>query len=261
MKKAREQNTKQNKAAARAQIYKRLESIRDTVLDFFFPPLCVCCLEPMKSSVSAFCEECISGYINARRGACRHCGKEMMHCTCAPEELVRSGVYRVAKVCPYYPDRKKSPELKLIFAVKRKNLYHAERFMAREMAAAVRRMPESCDGFIVTYVPRRPESINEYGYDHAKDLSKILAKELGLCWEDVFYRPEGAKEQKGLTRKERSKNASSTILPRDNISVKGKRYIICDDVLTSGASMAACARVLKALGATELRGAVFAARG
>lgn len=256
MKKARE-CAKPNKEPFVSRVKKHTEAF----LDFLFPPLCICCDEPMKSSVSAFCEECIPEYIRARQGACRHCGKEMMHCTCVPEELARSGIYRVAKVCPYYPERKHAPETKLLFAVKRKKLYHAERFMAREMAAAVRRMPESCDGFVVTYVPRRPESINEYGYDHAKNLSRIVARELGLAFEDVFYRPEGAKEQKGLTRKQRSKNASGTILPRDNVSAKGKRYLICDDVLTSGASMSACASVLKALGAKELRGVVFAARG
>ena len=228
--------------------------------DLLFPPICASCKAPIPPRYGALCEKCHKALAATKLLPCRHCGKEMMHCICVGEELARTGMYRVAKVCPYYPDRRDSPELALLFAMKRKNVAAYRLFAAREMAASIRRLQPSLDGFTVTYVPRKPASVREYGFDHAREISILVARELGTSWEEAFYRTRDAREQKGLTRKERNKNAASTLLPCDGISARGKRYIVCDDILTTGASLCACARILTALGATEIVGAVFAAR-
>lgn len=228
--------------------------------DLIFPPICVSCKTPIPPHYGAFCESCHKNFAKVKLLPCRHCGKEMMHCTCVSEELAITGMYRVAKVCPYYPDRTTSPELSLLFATKRRNVDAYRLFVAREMAASLRRMNVDLNGFTVTYVPRKPASVREYGFDHAREISVLVAKELGLAWEEAFYRTKDAREQKGLTRKERTKNAATTLLPRNGIGASGRRYIVCDDILTTGASLAACARILTALGAKEIIGSVFAAR-
>ena len=238
----------------------KLTAYLKALADFLFPPICASCNTPNPSRYGSFCEECHRKFAATRLLPCRHCGKEMMHCICVSEELARTGMYRVAKVCPYYPDRRDSPELALLFAMKRKNVDAYRLFAAREMAASIRRMQPSLDGFTVTYVPRKPASVKEYGFDHAREISILVARELGTSWEETFYRTRDAREQKGLTRKERNKNATSTLLPCDGVSARGKRYIVCDDILTTGASLCACAKILTALGATEIIGAVFAAR-
>ncbi len=238
----------------------KLISRLGAIADLLFPPICVSCKTPIPARYGAFCEACHREFANVKLLPCRHCGREMMHCTCVSEELTRAGMYRVSKVCPYYPDRKTSPELALLFAMKRRNVNAYRLFAAREMAASLRRMVRSLDGFTVTYVPRKPASVREYGFDHAREISILVAKELGLEWEEIFCRTRDAREQKGLTRKERTKNAANTLLPKDGINATAKRYIVCDDILTSGASLAACAEILSALGAREIAGAVFAAR-
>ena len=238
----------------------KAKALFTALADLLFPPICVACNAPIPSRYGAFCENCHKTFAREKLLPCRHCGKEMMHCTCVSEELASTGMYRVARVCPYYPDRTDSPELALLFAMKRRNVEAYRLFAAREMAAALRRMNVALDGFTVTYVPRKTASVREYGFDHAREISRLVAKELGLAWEEAFYRTKDAREQKGLTRKERTKNAATTLLPRGGISASGRRYIVCDDILTTGASLCACARILTALGAKEMIGAVFAAR-
>ena len=238
----------------------KLKKFARSLADLLFPPICVACKAPIPARYGAFCESCHREFARTRLLPCRHCGREMMHCTCVNEALALAGMRRVAKVCPYYPDRKDSPELALLFAMKRRNVDAYRLFAAREIAASVKRMMHSADGFTVTYVPRKAASVREYGFDHAREISILVAKELGLEWEELFCRTADAREQKGLTAKERTKNASATLLPKDGAAAKGKRYIVCDDILTSGASLAACAEILSALGAKETVGAVFAAR-
>lgn len=238
----------------------KAKALFGALADLLFPPVCVACKEPIPPRYGAFCETCHKELASVKRFPCRHCGKEMMHCTCAGEELVRSGMYRIAKVCPYYPDRNPSPELALLFAMKKRNVKAYRLFAAREIAAAIKRTGTELDSFTVTYVPRKTASVKEYGFDHAREISRLVASELGLAWEEMFCRTVDAREQKGLTLKERIKNAKSTVIPKDGASATGKKYIVCDDILTTGASLAACARILTALGAKEIIGAVFAAR-
>ena len=98
----------------------KLTAYLKTLADFLFPPICASCNTPIPSRYGALCEKCHKALAATKLLPCRHCGKEMMHCICVSEELARTGMYRVAKVCPYYPDRRDSPELALLFAMKQK---------------------------------------------------------------------------------------------------------------------------------------------
>lgn len=231
-------------------------------LDTLFPPRCVCCGELLPAgSPLPFCAICYANYQQSRRYVCRHCGRAIRDCVCCGETLLSAGVYRVSRVTAYLPERRNSPENQLLYALKHKNLTIVRRFAASELASAIQRAPENTDGFFVTCVPRRPSSIREYGFDHAEELARRLSEELSLPFEALFRRLPEAKEQKGLGAEERKKNAENSIRLRDGVSVSGKRYLIVDDVMTSGASLAACAALLFSHGATEVRGAVFASRG
>lgn len=231
-------------------------------LDLLFPPKCVCCgtLLPAGTEIP-FCPICHTNYLQSRRYVCRHCGKAMRECVCCGPTLLSAGVYRVSRVTAYLPERRNSPENQLLYALKHKKLEKVRRFAASELAAAVRLAPEPLDGFLVTCVPRNPASIREYGFDHAEELARLLAEQLSLPFLPLFQRLPNAKEQKGLGAEERRKNARDTIRLKDGVSVFGKRILIVDDVMTSGASIAACAELLFANDACEVRGAVLASRG
>lgn len=99
-----------------------------------------------------------------------------------------------------------------------------------------------------------PLSLKRYrqrGYNQSSLLAKRIAKGLDLpFWEDAFIKPIETPQQSSLHYAERLrnvKNAYALALPRKTF--EGKRFILIDDILTTGATADALAGLLKHAGA------------
>jgi len=108
----------------------------------------------------------------------------------------------------------------------------------------------SCD--VITFVTRRKSAERENGYDQGKlytdELSRLTGiKNLTLLKRKIF---RISKEQKGLSKSEREENVKGAFYVSGD--VKGKRILLFDDVVTTGASTGECARVLLESGAKRV---------
>ena len=107
----------------------------------------------------------------------------------------------------------------------------------------------------VCFVPATRAAYARRGFDHMEDVSRSLAGMLGLPLADVLARPQ-ARDQRRLGREERLANAtSSTRVVGD---VTGCSLLLVDDVVTTGASLRACARDLLAHGAKSVTACALA---
>ena len=107
----------------------------------------------------------------------------------------------------------------------------------------------------VCFVPATPAAYARRGFDHMEGVSRSLSGMLGLPLADVLARPE-ARDQRRLGREERLANAvSSTRVVGD---VTGCSLLLVDDVVTTGASVRACARDLLAHGAESVTACALA---
>ena len=79
----------------------------------------------------------------------------------------------------------------------------------------------------------------------------------GQCW---LLRPRHTPPQRTLPRKKRLKNLRGALAvnPRHAAEVQGKRLVLLDDVMTTGASLHEAARTLLAAGASEVSAIVLA---
>ena len=87
------------------------------------------------------------------------------------------------------------------------------------------------------------------GFNQAELLAGVLSRRLGLRMVNAVRRSKATPPQAGLTGAQRRKNMSGAFVVPKPDRIQGKRILLVDDVFTTGATAAACARALKRAGA------------
>lgn len=108
---------------------------------------------------------------------------------------------------------------------------------------------------VVVPVPLHPDRRRERGYNQAELIARPLAKRLNLRLEPhALIRTKPRPPQLVLSRSEHWKSVRGAYAIRKGGKVDNLRVLLVDDVLTTGATLDACARVLKKAGAASILG-------
>ena len=130
--------------------------------------------------------------------------------------------------------------------------FQEERALARPlgtlMAEAASSLGEDFDG--VTWVPMSPQKLRRRGYNQSELLAKAVAKELGLPAWDLLEQVRETDTQHSLTRAQRADNVRGAY--RAKGATLGKRVLLVDDIVTTGATLRACAQGLYGAGAQKV---------
>jgi len=111
---------------------------------------------------------------------------------------------------------------------------------------------------VVSAVPLHAARLRERGYNQAALLADHLARERGwACRPSAIRRVRETASQVHLNAQERRANVADAF-SADPESVRGQCVLIVDDVLTTGATLSACAEAVRAAGATRVYGATVA---
>lgn len=114
------------------------------------------------------------------------------------------------------------------------------------------------DADLVLPMPLAPERLAERGFNQSLQLARLLAP--GRCDAHLLLRIRHTPAQAALDRRARLANVKGvfSLDPLRAGEVRGKRIVLVDDVMTSGASLHAAAHALKNAGAGHLVGVVLA---
>ena len=128
---------------------------------------------------------------------------------------------------------------------------------------AMKLLREYPDGFdLLTGVPVSRMRKLRRGYDQVELLAKVVARELEIPYIPLLKKVRNNPPQSGISgRAERKANVLGVYRALQPEMIAGKRILLLDDVLTTGATAGECARVLLTAGAKEVHcGVVAAAR-
>ena len=105
----------------------------------------------------------------------------------------------------------------------------------------------------VSWVPLSRKRLRSRGYDQARLLARGVAAQLGLEAVPLLDKVRHTPAQSGLEEESaRRANVLGAYSTCSGADVKGKRILLVDDVVTTGATLSECARILLSAGAEQV---------
>lgn len=216
------------------------------LIDLVYPNRCPFCGEFIAWSES-ICKTCENRLETA--DFCPKCGH--MKCACNTAELFYDGC---AAVYPYSGAVRDG-----ILRLKYSEGFDTARFIVPALAKSLRELGFVGSADIITAVPMSKKRRRETGYNQAEYIAKLLSCELRLpCDFRLIGKSASAQIQHRLSANEREIAAKEAYFAK-NRRIDGKTVILCDDIITTGSTLSACAAVLKSMGADRVYCAALAA--
>lgn len=107
--------------------------------------------------------------------------------------------------------------------------------------------------YTLTYVPMSRASFKKRGFNQSKYLCEIISLELNMDMKKSLKKIKKTREQKSCSGKERKTNIKDAFKAVDK-GILGEKFLIIDDVKTTGATLEECIKTLKNAGAIEVKG-------
>ena len=225
-----------------------LQALTTSLLDTVFPPRCLACAEPTVAA-HGLCPACWRDTHFIAGTVCRTCGVPLVGA---------AGAEDVCESCTRHPpawDRGAAAVLysgagrKMVLALK-----HADRLdmvppLAGFMAQAGRPLLEGAD--LLAPVPLHWLRLLRRRYNQSAELARRLGRLAGRpVVPDLLLRKRATPRQTGNRAVRAANQAGAFVVsPRRQARLAGRRVLLVDDVLTTGATLSTCAEALKAAGA------------
>lgn len=205
----------------------------------FFPPHCPFCQEVLFSE-DDICPECARKYLRKAGVFCAGCHRKESEvrgrCTCGGTLCITPLAYEGA----------------VRAALLRYKFYH-KKVYARSFTAILAKTWFRWHGEVevdgVTFVPTTEKNRRERGYDPSQVLAEGVARRLGVPCVKALTPGMKRMSQRDMTAQKRYYNAMSGFAVQPGVDLVGKRFLLCDDILTTGATMERCAELLRDAGA------------
>ncbi len=205
---------------------------RGVLLDLLFPPRCVFCKSILKRGETGLCAQCQSE-LPWIVGQAAEQKLEFISCCASPlwyQGEVRESIHRYK-----FSDR---------------NGY-AKTYGQLVAQCVNDHLSGQYD--LITWVPLSARSLKKRGYDQAMLLAMATALELGDVAVETLRKVRNTDAQSSLKEDAaRRANVLGAYEVVDPAIVEGKRFLLIDDVVTTGSTLSECARVLRTYGAVDV---------
>lgn len=211
-----------------------VKSSLEDFIHLFYPLSCNACGAGLRRGERVVCTTC--RFMLPRTGHSPGTGNAL--------ELSLRSHFRFEAACAYYHFTKGGRVQRLVHALKYRNQKEVGAFAGRKIAEMwkpeIAYMPD-----IIVPVPLHPERERLRGYNQAGLLAEAIAEALDipLCT-GVLLRKSAASSQTSKHRYERFGSLDGRFMINDTGILSGKTVMLVDDVITTGATILACAEAL-----------------
>lgn len=228
------------------------------ILDVALPPLCPSCREPV-GEAAGLCASCWAKLVPIERPFCERLGIPFIYDPgpgiLSMQAIADPPAYQRARAAVRYDDVARS----LVLSFKYGDRLDLAPTMGRWMARAGREILAEADALIP--VPLHWRRSWARRFNQSALLAQTISRACGRpVLDHVIRRIKATPQQVGLSRPERARNVQGAfrVPPDGKAAIAGRRLVLVDDVLTSGATVDSCARVLLRAGARNVDVLVFA---
>ncbi|MGM9580145.1 MAG: ComF family protein [Anaerovibrio sp.] len=220
----------------------------DWVLDLLFPPKCPVCGRYTERR-DTWCDGCFAGLVRPHR----------LPLDAEMHNLFDGGVWALG----VYEAGLRDMLRQLKYEGKKSLLPGLHRYISE----GLRQLPLAAgDGRLAVPVPLHPDRLKERGFNQSELLFREPLAALDIPLQGALVRCRATTPQFGLTAAERRGNLQGAFALAEGAvaataaggALAGKKVILADDIMTTGATLQECALVLKEAGAASLMGLVAA---
>lgn len=206
--------------------------ISDYLLELFYPSRCAFCGKLVKSG----------------EGMCRDCAGKLPYTGVNNAKQYFSGT--AVCVSPlYYEGAVRETLLRYKFG----GAASYSRIFGKIMAKCIDEMQISCD--IITWLPLSAARMRKRGYNQAHLLAECVSERLDLPCVSMLKKRRNNPAQSGISdREQRRRNVAGVYKLTDSLLPVGKRILLVDDIVTTGATLSEATAVLRQAGAAEVTG-------
>lgn len=116
------------------------------------------------------------------------------------------------------------------------------------VAEGIGRIPALWENLVAVPVPLHKEKQAQRGFNQSKLIFQKPLADYGIATEDWLIRTKATKPQYSLSGVQRRKNLHHVFELAGEKSLLGRRILLVDDIMTTGATLLECGRVLKKQG-------------
>jgi ComF family protein len=234
-------------------------SLGRAALDLVYPPICLACRRAIGED-GALCAECWRSIRFIERPYCERLGTPFDHDLgdglISPQAAADPPVYGRARAVARFED---GPTRRLVHRLKYSDRMELAAPLGRWMARAGAELLRETDA--LAPIPLHPLRLWRRQFNQAAALAQSVSRISGApCEPALLRRVKSTRAQVGLSRAQRADNVQGAfrVPPEAEPQVRNRRITLVDDVMTSGATVNAAARVLLRAGAAQVDVLVFA---
>jgi ComF family protein len=219
-----------------------------SVADFFLPRFCPACNKKLKPEEKYVCPECLSKIKTADEERLSFEYKKKFE-----KDKIISGFSSL------FIFEKEKELQSIIHALKYNRRFLAGSFLGMLAARSLSLTFEKWNINLILPIPLHPLKKAERGYNQSFYITKALSTEIKVPFNSrILKRIRFTSSQTIMTLKERRENVLGAFKVTNMEKIKGRNILLIDDVITTGATISECGKVLLNSGANKVYAASVA---